>query len=264
MGNAANVKMGICQVLFNNVDLGFTSGGVKIDYSADTSDKTVDQMDVPISQIVTKQKFTAKVPLAEFQIASFVNLFPGAATTETTKGVMTLSGAAGTDLITLSKKLILKPIGLTAADYLTIFSAGPQPNISYSYEKTNVRIYEVTFAALINGFGSWVAFGDTSLLGLNALTTTSAALPKAGDATVTCVLRGSGFMTNGVMTAGLAASIMAPTPVTPTITVLDDCTLTFPLPATSTAVVGTSYGVKVVTTANPTGITLASAITFTA
>ena len=63
MGEASNVMMGVCSLTFGGVDLGYTSGGVKVSYSADTVEKNVDQEDAPIDEVVTKQSFEVVVPL---------------------------------------------------------------------------------------------------------------------------------------------------------------------------------------------------------
>lgn len=166
MGTAADVFMGVCSVEYDAVDLGYTQGGVRCSFKADTNEKTVDQEDAPIDELIIKQTFEVEVPLAEQNLNRFADLFPGA--TYTTSGTepnikekLVLSGAAGASLLANAKILILKPAGGTANDWVTLHHAIPVPNIEFAYEKDKVRIYNVTFRALkgVNGF---VTFGDTT------------------------------------------------------------------------------------------------------
>jgi hypothetical protein len=58
-----------------------------------------------------------------------------------------------------AKELVIKPVGGTANDWVTIYHAVAIPNISFAFEKENARVYEVTFKALV-GTNGFVAFGD--------------------------------------------------------------------------------------------------------
>jgi hypothetical protein len=160
-GVAADVKMGVCTVSFGGVDLGYTSGGVKVSYRAETKDVVVDQEDIPLDVIVTGQSIEVTIPLAEQNLERLGGLLPGATfTQDVAKQKLVLSGTAGTRLYPLGKKLVITPVGLTSAnEKLTIYKAVPQPQIEFSYDKDKQRIYEVVFKGVKspNGF---VTFGD--------------------------------------------------------------------------------------------------------
>lgn len=162
-GNAAAVKMGACWVTFGTEDLGYTKGGVKVSYKAESMEKTVDQEDAPIGEVIMKQNFEVKVPMAEYELNRLVDLMPGATivtdATTPTKKKMVLSGSTGTDLLSLAQELVIAPVGGTANDAITLHYAVPKPEFEFSYEKDKERVYEVTFKALkgVNGF---VTFGD--------------------------------------------------------------------------------------------------------
>lgn len=165
MGNAANVKMGVCNVSFGGSDLGYTKGYVKVNYTIETTEKTVDQEDAPIDEILTSQKFEVKVPLAEQDLARLKDLLPGSTlVTDGTKKKLTLSGAAGTSLIALAKELVVAPVGGDANDAVTLHHAVPVPSIDFAYEKDNVRVFEVTFKAM-KGTNGFVTFGDKTAIG---------------------------------------------------------------------------------------------------
>lgn len=78
VSSTENVKLGVCTVLFDNQDMGFTKGGVEVDVTTDTHEVTVDQFgDTPIDELITGRKVTAKVPLAETTLENLVKIMPG-------------------------------------------------------------------------------------------------------------------------------------------------------------------------------------------
>jgi hypothetical protein len=165
MGTAASVKMGVCNITFNSTDLGYTKGAVSVSYQAETVEKTVDQEDAPIGEIVAKQTCEVKVPIAEHDLALLENLIPGATLTvdgvDLDKKKLVISGASGVDLTDSAAELVVHPTdeGTLKTFDVVLHHAVPVPNIEFAYEKENQRIFEVTFKALkgVNGF---VTFGD--------------------------------------------------------------------------------------------------------
>ena len=91
-----NVKLGVCQVIFDGVDLGYTQGGVEVSVKTDTHKVNVDQFGkTTINEYVMGREVTAKVPLAETTLDNMVAIMPGAVMTST-------GGAAATGTITLT------------------------------------------------------------------------------------------------------------------------------------------------------------------
>lgn len=168
-GVAADVKMGPCTVTFGGADLGYTSGGVKVSYKAETKDITVDQEDTPVGIVVTGQSIEVTIPLAEQNLERLAGLLPGATFvqgTPITKIKMVLSGEAGVNLTSLAKKLVITPLvpgDVSSNEVLngrvTLHKAIPLPNIEFSYDKDKQRVYEVTFRG-IKGTSGFVTFGD--------------------------------------------------------------------------------------------------------
>lgn len=73
-----NVKLGVCTVLFDNVDLGYTKGGVEVTVETTTHEVTVDQLGTtPISELVTGRSVAVTVPLAETTLENLVAIMPG-------------------------------------------------------------------------------------------------------------------------------------------------------------------------------------------
>ena len=196
MGEAEKVRMGVCNAVFKGEDLGYTAGGVKVDYSAETVEKTVDQEDAPIDEVVIKQSLEVIVPLAERDLERLSALMPGATYVTDEIDVaavkLVLSGAAGTSLQSLAGPLVLTPVNSSDDnDKLTLYHAAPTPKVSFAYEKENIRVFEVTFKALVGDDG-WVAFGDTCVLEILSLDVTSGSV--AGGSAV--IITGSGFTDN--------------------------------------------------------------------
>jgi len=87
-----NVKLGVCSVNFDGVDLGYTKGGVEVEVSTDTYKVMVDQFgESEINEIIMKRSVKARVPLAETTLENLVRVMPGATLVDTgTKNVWTL------------------------------------------------------------------------------------------------------------------------------------------------------------------------------
>ena len=96
-----NVKLGVCNVLFNGVDLGFTKGGVEVEVATSTHEITVDQLgETPIGEIVTGRTVQATVPLAETTLDNLVAIMPGSELISDgarASGTVTFSTAAPVD-----------------------------------------------------------------------------------------------------------------------------------------------------------------------
>ncbi len=165
MGTAANTRIGVCEATFNSVDLGYTKGSVTVEYSFDSTEITVDQEDAPIDEIITKQNFVVTVPMAEYSLDILDTLLPGSTLvtdgTMSTKKKLTLSGSNDGSLIDVAQTLILTPTGGTATDKITLYHAVPLPNISFAFEKDNLRVWEVKFRALV-GTNGFVLLGDST------------------------------------------------------------------------------------------------------
>lgn len=165
--NAALVKMGVCNVTFDNVDIGYTKGFVKVRYSCETNEKTVDQLDTPIGVVTRKQVYEVEVPMAEYNLNLLVKLFPGATLitdgTTATKQRIELSGA-NVDLSALGKVLVLTPVGGDANDVIKLFKAVPQPAFDFTYDSDNVRVFNVKFTAVPDDSTpvKWVHMGDAT------------------------------------------------------------------------------------------------------
>lgn len=101
MSSTENVKLGVCNVLFDGVDLGFTKGGVEVEVATSTKEITVDQMgETPIGEIIMGRTVQATVPLAETTLDNLVAVMPGSELISDgakASGTVTFSTAAPVD-----------------------------------------------------------------------------------------------------------------------------------------------------------------------
>jgi hypothetical protein len=94
--NTKNVKLGVCKVIYDGVDLGYTQGGVEVSVKSETHKVNVDQFGkTTINEYIMGRDVTAKAPLAETTIDNMVAIMPGA-TMSTTGGTV----ATGTITVT--------------------------------------------------------------------------------------------------------------------------------------------------------------------
>ncbi|MFM0095677.1 hypothetical protein PQQ87_08690 [Paraburkholderia nemoris] len=92
MSDTKNVRLGVCTVTYNGVDLGYTQGGVEVTVKTDTHQVNVDQFGkTPINEYIMGRSVEVKVPLAETTIDNLVQIMPGA--TMSTVGGTVAQGA---------------------------------------------------------------------------------------------------------------------------------------------------------------------------
>ena len=150
----ANVKLGVCTVTYNSVDLGYTKGGVEVEVETETYKVMVDQFgNTPIKDYITARSCVARVPLAETTLDNLVAVMPGSTLVtdgiDTTKKKVEVTTSISTDLQAVGQKLVLHPIaaGADLNDDFTIPIAGVVGNLNYSYKLDEERIYNVEFVA---------------------------------------------------------------------------------------------------------------------
>lgn len=121
-----NVKLGVCKVLFDGVDLGYTQGGVEVTVKTDTHKVNVDQFGkTTINEYILGREVMAKVPLAETTLDNLVAIMPGASLVSTggtaATGTITIATQPTTgDTIIVNGKTITFKTTAAAADEVTI------------------------------------------------------------------------------------------------------------------------------------------------
>jgi len=74
-----NVKLGVCKIFFDSVDLGLTQGGVEVTVTTETHRVEVDQFGkTAINETIMGRALSVKAPLAETTLRNMVATMPGA------------------------------------------------------------------------------------------------------------------------------------------------------------------------------------------
>lgn len=152
MADATNVQLGACTVTYNGVDLGHTKGGVEVSYEPMFKDVTVDKYgETPINKYLTGEKFTAKVPLAEFTIAMLKNAIPNATFAGAANARITLGKSAGQAQLSLAAQLVLHPVNQgTRRHDVVLHKAVVTSQIVLNHKVDEEKIIEVTFEAMLD------------------------------------------------------------------------------------------------------------------
>ncbi|MDX5412907.1 MAG: hypothetical protein LPK02_07650 [Rhodobacterales bacterium] len=142
-----NVKVGVCTVTFNAVDLGYTKGGVEVEVSTEKYTVTVDQFgNTPINDYLIGRSIMVTTPLAETTVENLVATMPGATlVTNAGNSKAEVTTGIGTNLIDLAQPLILHPIaaGASLAEDITIPRAATAGNMTFSYQLDSERVFNV-------------------------------------------------------------------------------------------------------------------------
>lgn len=152
MGDITKVKVGVCSVVYNSVDLGHTVGGVEVSYEPAYMDVAVDQYgSTVVEKYLTGEKFTAKVPLAEYTIANLKNAMPQASFAGAANTRILVGRNAGNAAKALSAQLVLHPIneGTRAFD-IVMHKAYVASQIALNHKVDEQKTIEVTFEALLD------------------------------------------------------------------------------------------------------------------
>lgn len=167
-----NVKLGVCSVLFDGVNLGFTKGGVEVEVATSTHEVKVDQFgETPIGELITGRTVTATVPLAETTLENLVKIMPGSE--------LITDGTKATGSITITAA----PVN---GDYVTI--AGQRFTFRTTPTKDGeVKIASGTAPAPINATAANLASA------INASDLGYVAVAAAGVVTVTAKATGAGW-----------------------------------------------------------------------
>lgn len=146
-----NIKLGVCLVQFNGVDLGSTKGGTELTYKGTWHYVTVDQAgQTKVKKILIGEEASVKTNLAEDTFDNIVAACGGAAQkiTDGTKHKVIFGRSPGFEAV--SSVLVLHPVaaGASKEEDVTIYKASGTGELSRAFQLENERIIPVTFEAL--------------------------------------------------------------------------------------------------------------------
>jgi len=163
MGDAANIKMGTCNIEFDGVDLGLTMGGVEVEVTTNTHETKVDQYgDTVANESIMGRNITIRAPLAETTLQNMADLMPGAVLTGDS-GRVDISTAVGTSLFNSAKALRIHPIELLDADHsedLNVPLANTPGALSFAYKYDEERVFIAEFKGYPDSNGLLFTYGD--------------------------------------------------------------------------------------------------------
>lgn len=152
MADVTKVKVGVCSVTFNGTDLGHTVGGVEVTYTPSHFDVQVDKYgDTIVEKVLTGEKFTAKVPLAEYTIANLKNAMPQGQYAGAANARVHLGKSSGASARSVAAQLVLHPIneGTRAFD-VVLHKAYVASEIKLAHKVNETKVIEVEFEALLD------------------------------------------------------------------------------------------------------------------
>lgn len=165
MGRIQDLRMGAMSLKYKGEDLGHTKGGVVFKKDRKTEDMTVDQYgDTPIDIILTGERATIEVMLAEPSVANLNRVMPeGHDVVGSTGEIFTFGTDAGFSLRNGSSLagiqgggaglLVCHPLNRAASDDsedIQIYLAVSSEPIELPYKVKEQRVYKVVFTALID------------------------------------------------------------------------------------------------------------------
>lgn len=169
MADVTKVQVGACSVTYNGLDLGHTKGGVEVSYEPTYKDVSVDKYgETVVEKYLTGEKFTAKVPLAEFTIANLRNAMPKSTFAGAANTRITIGAAAGKKATDSAAQLVLHPLNQGTRQHdIVLYKAYVASQVVLSHKNDEEKIIEVTFEALLDESRS-----DGNYLGLIGDSTT--------------------------------------------------------------------------------------------
>ena len=149
--NATNIDLGPCEVFIDGTSVGLTIGGVELTYAQEFHETTVDQYGKSVvERFLLGEKWTAKVPLAEFTLANIQKAIPFGTLAG---GKITIGAIAGKKASAHAAQLILHPTRLATIDKTfdaVLYKAVQTNQIVIKNEPNGEKILECLFEAMID------------------------------------------------------------------------------------------------------------------
>lgn len=147
-GNAKNIRLGPCHVIWGVEDLGYTKGGIEVSITSTQVSITSDQFgETPMDKYVTSRTVNVKVPIVETTPGKLDLIING---NDGTASQAVVQAVVGLSMRNASQSLILHPLNKADDDYsedFVVIRAGVIPNIEATYDADNERVWSVTFTS---------------------------------------------------------------------------------------------------------------------
>lgn len=155
VSSTENIRMGTCRLLYNGVDLGFTTGGVEVAVATTTHETKVDQFgDTVANEYIMGRTITVTIPLVETTLDNMAAIMPGSEMVSDNtnpllpkKKVVVKSGT-GLSLLEMAKELVLHPISKADNDKsedLVIPLAATPGAMNFAYKYDSERVFNCEF-----------------------------------------------------------------------------------------------------------------------
>lgn len=169
MPDITNIKLGVCTVNYNGVDLGHTMGGCELIYAPKHVDITADLYgDTPVEKYLIGEVLSVKVPMAEYTINNLRNAIPQSTFAGAANSRILIGHKAGQSAKAVAYQLVLHPQFEGTRKYdVVLYKAYVDSQIQIKFDNKGERIVEVTFVALLDETRS-----DGNYLGLIGDSTT--------------------------------------------------------------------------------------------
>lgn len=152
MADITKVQLGVCSVNYNGYDLGHTLGGVEYTYAPAYKDLTVDAYGKTIvDQVLTGEKVTVKVALAEYTIANLKYAMPNTSFAGAGNTRVTVGTKAGKRSSANAYQLVLHPTSMGTKAYdIILYKAVVASTIVLKHTVDTEKVIEVTFEAMVD------------------------------------------------------------------------------------------------------------------
>lgn len=197
--STSNIKLGVCKVFFDGVDLGYTQGGVEFTSASQTHKVEVDQFGkTTIKETIIGRTCGVKVPLAETTLTNLASLFPvnpnnaqyGAGLVGTSKVRVGIDAGVGVDLLATAKVLVIHPFALLDSDFsdeIVIPLANTPGALTFAYKLEQERIFNVDYTGYPDPVSGMLFFAG------NPFTDAANKTYPVTGAAAAAVLTGTGF-----------------------------------------------------------------------
>lgn len=153
--NIQNVRMGVCSIVFNGVDVGHTLGGTKVTITRKPTPLKVDKYgDSPVDMVITDVQMVVDAKVAEPVVSLLKNALPeGDFENGATGQRLGVPAGEGAALRAGSATLVLHPLSKATTDFsedVTVYNAVATSSPVLNYEVAGQRVFDLQFTALVN------------------------------------------------------------------------------------------------------------------